>query len=93
VRLGDLRDGRFEHDATFERYDDRIMVQLVDPTASLDRDIEWVDLARADPDGGDYYYLRVNQLDGARAWSSPWWVGGKAAGVGREATAPGATAP
>ena len=28
---------------------------------------------------GDYYYLRVNQLDGARAWSSPWWVGGRAA--------------
>ena len=29
---------------------------------------------------GDYYYLRVNQLDGSRAWSSPWWVGGTVAG-------------
>ena len=37
---------------------------------------------------GDYYYLRVNQLDGSRAWSSPWWVGGR----GRESSASAARA-
>ena len=81
VRLGDLASGRFEHDATFERYADRISVQLVDVAAPLDQDFEWTDLAVA-TDGeaaatGDYYYLRVNQIDGSRAWSSPWWVGGR----------------
>ena len=25
---------------------------------------------------GDYYYVRVRQLDGALAWSSPVWIGG-----------------
>ncbi len=24
---------------------------------------------------GDYYYVRVTQLDSGRAWSSPFWVG------------------
>jgi hypothetical protein len=27
---------------------------------------------------GDNYYVRVTQLDGAMAWSSPIWVGGYA---------------
>jgi hypothetical protein len=26
---------------------------------------------------GDYYYVRVEQRDGAIAWSSPVWIGGK----------------
>jgi hypothetical protein len=78
VRLGDVASGGLEHDATFERYVDRISVQIVDRKAALDREIEWVDLDSGAPSspGGDYYYVRVNQLDGARAWSSPWWVGG-----------------
>ena len=70
--------GRFEHDATFERYADRITLQIVDVAAALDRELEWIDLDAGTPaPTGDYYYLRVNQLDGARAWSSPWWVGGE----------------
>ena len=78
VRLGELAGGRFEHDATFERYADRITLQIVDVAAPLDRELEWTDLGAGTPaPGGDYYYLRVNQLDGARAWSSPWWVGGE----------------
>jgi len=32
----------------------------------------------SNPQHGDYYYLRVTQLDGARAWSSSIWVGGEA---------------
>ena len=27
------------------------------------------------PEQGDYYYVRVTQLDGGMAWSSPIWVG------------------
>jgi hypothetical protein len=93
VRLGDLAGGRVEHDATFERYADRISLQIVDPEAALDGEIEWIDLdaASAPGPGGDYYYLRVNQLDGARAWSSPWWVGGEGR-AGADAT-PWSVAP
>ncbi len=28
-------------------------------------------------DEEDWYYLRVEQIDGHLAWSSPWWVGGE----------------
>ena len=43
--------------------------------APLDQKLEYTDLdAKGD---GDYYYVRVTQLDGARAWTSPFWVGGK----------------
>ena len=28
-------------------------------------------------DQEDWYYLRVEQIDGHLAWSSPWWVGGE----------------
>lgn len=37
----------------------------------------WVNLTWADRDrvrSGDYYYVRVIQGDGNRAWSSPIWV-------------------
>ena len=28
-------------------------------------------------EGANWYYLRVEQIDGHLAWSSPWWVGGE----------------
>jgi hypothetical protein len=34
--------------------------------------LDWEDSSRAD--SGDYYYLRVEQADGAMAWSSPIWL-------------------
>ena len=40
----------------------------------LDAEFSFTD--RGGPDD-DYYYVRVEQLDGHRAWSSPWWVGGE----------------
>jgi hypothetical protein len=54
---------------------DEISVQIFDPSDSLDQEFEFTDLGPAAP--GDYYYLRVTQIDGAQAWSSPWWVGGR----------------
>jgi hypothetical protein len=26
------------------------------------------------PKAGDSYYVRVRQVDGSMAWSSPWWI-------------------
>jgi hypothetical protein len=75
VRLGDLVDGRFERTVPVEEHVDRVTVQRVDVAAPLDRELDWIDLDPGTP--GDYYYLRVQQLDGGRAWSSPWWVGGR----------------
>jgi hypothetical protein len=53
---------------------DRITLQLFDPASSLDHDFEFMDLGPTAV--GDYYYLRVTQIDGEQAWSSPWWIAG-----------------
>ncbi len=44
------------------------------PTGPLDYDFSYTDEEK--PHDGDYYYVRVKQLDGDMAQSSPWWVGG-----------------
>jgi hypothetical protein len=54
---------------------DTISLQIFEPAASLDQQFEFQDLGERAP--GDYYYLRVTQIDGEQAWSSPWWVGGE----------------
>jgi hypothetical protein len=78
VRLGldQLRDGRLEHELMVDQHVDTIRVQVVNPDAPLDQSITFTDMEA--PKSGDYYYVRVTQIDGARAWSSPFWVGGKA---------------
>ena len=40
----------------------------------MDVEFEYTDTESAEE--GDYYYVRVTQLDGGMAWSSPIWVGG-----------------
>jgi hypothetical protein len=72
--LGDLAAGPRDHELVVVRNVDRISAQLVPANAALDQSFEWSDAGTAEP--GDYYYLRVRQVDGAMAWSSPWWVGG-----------------
>ena len=54
---------------------DSITVQLLNRNAPMDGQLDYADADNPVP--GDYYYLRVTQLDGARAWSSPIWVGGE----------------
>jgi hypothetical protein len=73
LRLSGLVDGRVEHELVMEQFVDRVTLESVDPDGELDMDFEFTDLE--DPQPGDYYYLRVTQLDGGRAWSSPFWVG------------------
>ena len=55
---------------------DTVSIEVIAADAPLDYDFEYVDNAEAG--WGDYYYVRVTQLNGARAWSSPIWVGGEA---------------
>jgi len=80
LSLAEVVDGRLVHELAVtgasadEIGSDSVSLQLFDPSDSLDQAFEYADLgARED---GDYYYLRVTQIDGEQAWSSPWWVGG-----------------
>ena len=52
---------------------DALAVQVVSDQGDVDQDFRYVDLDNPQP--GDYYYVRVRQVDGAMAWSSPFWVG------------------
>ena len=76
LRLGDLRGSRISHEFQVGEHVDAIRLQAVDPAGPLDQAFQFTDLES--PGQGDYYYLRVTQLDGGRAWSSPFWVGKKA---------------
>jgi hypothetical protein len=46
--------------------------ELVDTEGPMDVDFNYED--RNPPKPGDYYYLRMEQLDTNKAWSSPVWV-------------------
>jgi hypothetical protein len=73
LRLADLVDGRLERELPVGVHVDQLTREVVEPEAPLDRSFEWTDAAAG---GAGYYYVRVTQLDGGRAWSSPFWVGG-----------------
>lgn len=80
IRLGQLDAGRFHHELPVGPHPDRLSLQVVDPRSALDREVQFVDFDGVSD--GDYYYVRVTQLDGGRAWSSPFWVGGQTASGG-----------
>jgi Protein of unknown function (DUF3604) len=73
LRLAELASGPRTHELVVVRNVDRVSAQLVPGEGALDQSFEWSD--RGESAAGDYYYLRVHQVDGAMAWSSPWWVG------------------
>jgi hypothetical protein len=72
LRLAGLRDGVLAADVAFDGYADRVTLRRVDTPVH--------DVAFAVDDTGarhgDSYYVRVQQADGALAWSSPIRVGG-----------------
>jgi hypothetical protein len=76
IVLSDLADGPASRELTAEEpFSDRVTLQLIDPTGAADQEFSYTDLGPFER--GDYYYVRVTQLDGGRAWSSPFWVGRK----------------
>ena len=72
-RLGDLNGEVDRREYKVLEHTDALSVQLVPSSGALDQDFTYTD--RDEPAPGDYYYLRVRQMDGAVAWSSPFWVG------------------
>jgi len=71
----DEKINRIVRDFRVGRSTDRMILSVVDPRASMTQGFEFADTG--DMKHGDYYYVRVRQLDGALAWSSPFWVGGE----------------
>jgi hypothetical protein len=73
--LSDLSGGKKRLDVPRDGfYVDSIIVRHLEPTAPSEQSFsfEEKDIVRQ----GDSYYIRVTQADGARAYSSPFWVGG-----------------
>ena len=55
-------------------YSDTVTFELVKKQVANSADFSFTDQR---PFGeGDYYYIRVTQMDDEMAWSSPVWVGG-----------------
>jgi hypothetical protein len=75
VTLADVDRSGF-HDIELQegRFTDHIGLEIYNPSGALDQEFSYLETKATTHD--DYYYLRVTQLDGSRAWSSPWWVGG-----------------
>ncbi len=73
-RLSDLQNGKSVHPIRVGRFTDSITVKRIRPGAPLEHEFEFID--RDSPQPGDYYFVRVRQIDGGTAWSSPIWVGG-----------------
>lgn len=73
--LGNMTGGRDLRQFNVEKNIDSIEVQVLPAGLALDQAFEYSD--HDDPKPGDYYYVRVVQVDGAMAWSSPFWVGGR----------------
>ncbi len=73
-RLGDLGGAVDRREYQVLEHTDSVSAQLIADGGGLDQDFEYTDRDR--PREGDSYYLRVRQLDGAMAWSSPFWIDG-----------------
>lgn len=72
-RLGDLAGTVDRREFKVLEHTDALSLQVVPSGGAVDQDFAYTD--RADTEPGDYYYLRVRQIDGAVAWTSPFWVG------------------
>lgn len=71
--LGEIDAGTAVRQFNVDRFTDEVDLRRVDPAAAYDQSFEFVD--NDSPQHGDYYYVRVRQLNGAEAWSSPVWLG------------------
>jgi len=54
-------------------------LNLKEPALDLEHAFQLVDLTE-----GEYLYLRIRQIDGGLAWSSPWFITGSESGPWRD---------
>jgi hypothetical protein len=67
-----LRPEEVENVDTFWHNAYKVKIHTAIPQAGYTAAVEWVDERM--PPGQNWYYLRVTQLNGQMAWSSPIWV-------------------
>ena len=72
--LRELTDGKSRWDREVTGFRESVTLRRLRTDSALDHEFEFTDTDS--PRQGDYYYVRVKQLDGGMAWSSPIWVGG-----------------
>jgi len=72
-RLGDLKGQVDRREYQVLEHTDALSAQIVTEGRALDQEFSFTDQGEVRP--GDYYYVRVRQIDGSMAWSSPFWVG------------------
>ena len=72
-RLADLALGRIRQEIMVGDYRDSVEISVADPNGSFDDVFNFVDY-RPPITAGEYYYMRVEQIDGSLAWTSPIWV-------------------
>ena len=73
--LAEIQGGRLDKLLPIENYHrDSVTLRRVRPDGPRDLTFSYTDTDS--PRQGDYYFVRVRQLNDAMAWSSPVWVGG-----------------
>ncbi len=73
--MAELNDNtRFKPIHSLEGYSDTVSARRIKDKVTLDTKFHFEDNDAAGV--GDYYNVRVQQIDGAIAWSSPVWIGG-----------------
>ncbi len=73
LALKDLQNGPLSHAQSVDAYTDRVTLRKFNPDAPREVSFEFTDSGATQ---GDYYFVRVVQVNDAMAWSSPVWVGG-----------------
>ncbi|MEQ8860947.1 MAG: DUF3604 domain-containing protein [Pseudomonadales bacterium] len=71
--LAELERGQLTRELPLESYRDTVTLRRRLANGERDVSFEYDDEGQVQ---GDYYYVRVKQVDDAEAWSSPIWVGG-----------------
>ena len=75
LALADIANGQLRQRIPQQDYpDDGVKLQRV--INGGEKDVSFAITDADNPDQGDYYYIRVQQVNDALAWSSPVWVGG-----------------
>ncbi len=73
LALAELKHGRVQRELSLDAYTDTVSLRRRIANGAMDAQFEFEDEGDVQ---GDYYYVRVKQVDDALAWSSPIWVGG-----------------
>jgi hypothetical protein len=80
VSLTAMKGGKYMADANSPKgYKDVLLVRALKPNPVMDTKFTFTDSDAVT--SGDYYYVRLRELNGTLVWTSPFWVGGHTAGA------------